>query len=57
MGWPAAKAQVALLTGSLRDLQKLLTKLDDDRKETEYRALLWQIAVASLPENGSEMAF
>ena len=83
VGWPAAKAHVAVLTGSLRNLQKLVTSIDDDgllrlqlnltncrgfhskntaktlstfhvprihsgsaRKETEYRALLWQIAVA-----------
>lgn len=46
IGWPAAKAHVAILTGSLRNLQKLVTSIDDDGKETEYRALLWQIAVA-----------
>lgn len=46
VGWPAAKAHVAVLTGSLRNLQKLVTSIDDDGKETEYRALLWQIAVA-----------
>lgn len=46
IGWPAAKAHVAVLTGSLRSLQKLTASIDDDGKETEYRALLWQIAVA-----------
>ncbi|CAJ1375616.1 unnamed protein product [Effrenium voratum] len=46
IGWPAAKAHVAVLTGSLRSLQKLCASIDDDGKETEYRALLWQIATA-----------
>lgn len=93
VGWPAAKAHVAVLTGSLRNLQKLVASIDDEgnlgrvwkskedygerwkrvkvfetfldafvyqhlitdilqthlrsfRKETEYRALLWQIATA-----------
>ena len=30
IGWPAAKAHVAILTGSLRNLQKLVTSIDDD---------------------------
>ena len=30
VGWPAAKAHVAVLTGSLRNLQKLVTSIDDD---------------------------
>jgi len=46
VGWPAAKAHVAVLTGSLRNLQKLVASIDDEGKETEYRALLWQIATA-----------
>lgn len=46
LGWPSAKAHVAVLTGSLRNLQKLVGSIDDEGKEAEYRALLWQIAVA-----------
>ncbi|CAE7447891.1 ppsD [Symbiodinium sp. CCMP2592] len=46
LGWPSAKAHVAVLTGSLRNLQKLVSSIDDEGKEAEYRALLWQIAVA-----------
>jgi len=46
MAWPAAKAHVAVLSGSLRSVQKLLASIDDSGKETEYRAILWQLAAA-----------
>lgn len=38
--WPAAKAQLAVVTGSLRNLQKLVGDLGATGKEAEYLTLL-----------------
>ncbi len=40
MLFPAAKASAVLVSGSLRNFQKLLGAVDDEGKETEFRALL-----------------
>uniref|UniRef100_A0A7S3P8R9 Uncharacterized protein n=1 Tax=Amphora coffeiformis TaxID=265554 RepID=A0A7S3P8R9_9STRA len=38
--WPAAKSHCAVLTGSLRGFQKLVSAISDEGKEAEYRNLL-----------------
>ncbi|CAB9514764.1 adenylate kinase [Seminavis robusta] len=38
--WPAAKAQCAVITGTLRSFQKLMAAIDDEGKEAEFRSLL-----------------
>ena len=40
LAFPAAKATLALVTGSLRALQKLVAAVDDEGREREYRRLL-----------------
>ena len=41
--WSASKAQLVMITGSLRNLQKLVGDVDGDGKEVEYRTILWHI--------------
>jgi hypothetical protein len=38
--FPAAKATLVLVTGSLRSLQKLVGAIDDEGREVEYRRCL-----------------
>jgi hypothetical protein len=41
--FPAAKATLVLITGSLRALQKLVSAIDDEGRELEYRRCLTAI--------------
>eukprot|EP01065_Artemidia_motanka_P004030 TRINITY_DN11951_c0_g1_i1.p1 TRINITY_DN11951_c0_g1~~TRINITY_DN11951_c0_g1_i1.p1 ORF type:complete len:987 (+),score=305.28 TRINITY_DN11951_c0_g1_i1:96-3056(+) len=41
--WPAGKAQLAVMSGTLRNLQKLVGGMDDGGKEAEYRVILWHL--------------
>src|SRR5262249_14511883 len=40
LAFPAAKATLVLVTGSLRALQKLVSAIDDEGREVEYRRCL-----------------
>jgi hypothetical protein len=46
---PAAKATLVLITGSLRSLQKLVSAMDDEGRELEYRRCLTAINDALHP--------
>jgi hypothetical protein len=41
--YPASKASIFMLSGSLRNIGKLISQKDDDGKEREYRAVLKKI--------------
>lgn len=41
--YPAAKATAVMVSGSVRNLQKLMSSIDDNGKEEEYRRILSQM--------------
>ena len=46
LAYPAAKATMVLLTGTIRSLQKMVSSIDDPGREEEYRRVLLEINTA-----------